>query len=432
MISKLYKDITTGALRRKRGAVDDLDLYDEEDAAARRREAKRREFARMRRELLKDEAVSKIAENKKKEAFLKSMEERDEADEDIGDSNDLEMTSDSASQSQQVRNANHVDRVSAMRAMPSQRPLGLSAANVINRPPPPQDVAEKLEASARKPSTVVELRKQISFLLEEPDSQKSAPDLVDPDEENCTPDAYFDLDRHLRPAVEDEHQEAETGLADFVVASIGDDGEKSKAPFKKPQLPTWTRPPASERRTKSNVVNRLALLRQASSCSSSSVTNIPGSGTSGVGNDGSTKALTFPAPASLARKNSISSTVGPSAGSSSSPTFRLPNSLLLRRSSTANSNFSTNSTTNATERGAVGQEKESIRKAHGGKRSTVNFYARCQEQVGERSIGREKGFTVSQLTSGGARRLGRNAARGSVGNKKAGFLGGLFRDDSWG
>jgi mediator of replication checkpoint protein 1 len=61
-IDKLYKDITTGGLRRKRGAdLDDLD-EDSDDEAQERRRRKQREFARMRKALLEDENIGKIGE----------------------------------------------------------------------------------------------------------------------------------------------------------------------------------------------------------------------------------------------------------------------------------------------------------------------------------------------------------------------------------
>lgn len=61
-VARLYKDIHSGALRRKRGAGGlDLDDDDDEDeAAARRRAAKQREFARMRLALLADEKLERI------------------------------------------------------------------------------------------------------------------------------------------------------------------------------------------------------------------------------------------------------------------------------------------------------------------------------------------------------------------------------------
>jgi len=61
-VEKLYKDIANGGLRRKRGA-DQGDLWDsddEDEAAVRRRAAKQKEFAKMRKALLADEKIGKI------------------------------------------------------------------------------------------------------------------------------------------------------------------------------------------------------------------------------------------------------------------------------------------------------------------------------------------------------------------------------------
>jgi mediator of replication checkpoint protein 1 len=63
-IDKLYKDITTGLLRRKRGADLD-DLSDSDDEAEERRRRKQREFAKMRKALLEDENIGKIGESSK-------------------------------------------------------------------------------------------------------------------------------------------------------------------------------------------------------------------------------------------------------------------------------------------------------------------------------------------------------------------------------
>lgn len=64
-VEKLYKDIANGGLRRKRGAErgDLWDSDDEDEAAARRRAAKQREFARMRKALLADEKIGKIGKS---------------------------------------------------------------------------------------------------------------------------------------------------------------------------------------------------------------------------------------------------------------------------------------------------------------------------------------------------------------------------------
>jgi mediator of replication checkpoint protein 1 len=58
-INKLYKDVTTGMLRRKRGG-DLVDLDDSDDDLAERRRRKQQEFARMRNALLADEKIGKI------------------------------------------------------------------------------------------------------------------------------------------------------------------------------------------------------------------------------------------------------------------------------------------------------------------------------------------------------------------------------------
>ena len=65
-------------LRRKRGA--EFDLSDSEDDAEARQRRKRREFAKMRKALLENENVGKIAEDPKKLAFLRAIEDREEDD----------------------------------------------------------------------------------------------------------------------------------------------------------------------------------------------------------------------------------------------------------------------------------------------------------------------------------------------------------------
>lgn len=87
-VQKLFHDITTGALRRRRGhnGDNDIDLSDSDDERrAARRQAKRREFAKMRRALLlADDHIGKIADDPKKKAFLESLEEHLVDDSDTG------------------------------------------------------------------------------------------------------------------------------------------------------------------------------------------------------------------------------------------------------------------------------------------------------------------------------------------------------------
>ena len=229
-VNKLYKDITTGGLRRKRGVANDLDLSDEEDAAARRREAKRREYNKMRRELFKDEAVNKIADDEKKQAFLKSIEDQEE-DEDDFDRPETRPEEDSQSQTEpqeiqpQPQNQNEV-----------RQPL--RETNLPRR------------VTSRKPTNLAEIRESLSFLIEDTESQALDLGISDPEEEL---ESYVNLDRHLEVS-DDENN----GMADFIV----DDA------------PPLKRAPFNERRTQP-VIDRMSLLQQKSSSASGKMAFVP-------------------------------------------------------------------------------------------------------------------------------------------------------------
>lgn len=389
-MSKLLKDIATGALRRKRVAADDIDLSDEEDASARRREAKRREFARMRRELLKDEAVGKIAEDKKKQAFLKSIEDRDTFEDEEIAFDEEEMTEDSQSQTRAAGEMADTTEVPTTDNDPlRRRPLEPSAADITNLPAPgSRRTGNKPSHVHHKPSTLAEIREHVSFLIDEPDSQNGPMDPDSSEEEAQGPEAYANLDRHLHQADEEENQGADEGLADFIV-------DDERPAFKKPQLPA-TRAPATERRTKANVVDRINLLRQASSSSAGRSTHTG---------------------SKLAFFSSSKSSDDPSS-------VKIPS--LLRRATSNSSGFnpeagSTVSATGVTERGAADQEKEMIRKAQGGKRSAINYYAKGR--VEEREKVRQGRVDKSGMA--------KKAAKKGRGKGKGGFLGELFGRDSW-
>lgn len=159
-------------LRRKRGA--DLDLSDSEDDAERRRKRKQREFAKMRKALLADEKVGKIAEDPKKLAFLQSIEDRendddfDFLDQPIGDSFRIENSTQDEpdSQSQQP---------SFPAPAPNRRrhPLQESVPSSGNMRPPP---SARRTAAPKKPATLAEIRESVSFLVEEPGSINLAPE----------------------------------------------------------------------------------------------------------------------------------------------------------------------------------------------------------------------------------------------------------------
>ena len=389
-VSKLLKDITTGGLRRKRGAADDLDLSDEEDTNARRREAKRREFAKMRRELLKDEAVGKIAEDKRKEAFLKSIEDRDHDEEDENDFNQpetpLEDDSQDASQKlisqvQETARDGHSDNLNTQILKPTKdSQLNISSLN------PRRSKA----AVSQKPATLAEIRESVSFLIEEPDSQAGMIDLGLSDSEE-EPEAYVNLDRHLQQADADEDDENDD-LGDFVVDDEVRNSQTEDPEFKKPELPSKgrDRAPFSERRTKAtNVVDRLDLLRQASSSSAGS--NASGKMAFFSAKSGSGNLTNVP---SLLRRATTNSSLGTVSG--------------------RDNVSATGVTTSKTERGSATQEKEFVRKGANTARNAINYQGR--QNLKEEKMSARAGIAKKQQQH----------------KKKSGsFLTGLFRGDTW-
>ncbi|KAK5942305.1 hypothetical protein PMZ80_004868 [Knufia obscura] len=384
-VSKLLKDITSGGLRRKRGAGDDLDLSDEEDAASRRREAKRREFAKMRRELLKDEAVGKIADDQKKQAFLKSIEDHEGEDDDDNDFDQPEtpLDVDSQSQSQQQLPAQKVD---ALASQPSTalKPARESQLNIM-----PYNARRAKAAASRRPGTLAEIRESVSFLIEEPESQAGIIDLGLSDSEE-EPEAYINLDRHVAQAEADEKalEDDNDDLGDFVVDDENKSMDTQDTTFKKPELPSQRgdRAPFAERRTKA-VVDRLSMIRQQSSSS--------------AGSNASSKIAFF---------------TGKSAGS-----FNNVHSLLQR--ATTNSSLgsmsgrenvsATGVVTNKTEQGGVTKEKEFVRKGANTSRNAINYQAR--QNLREEKMSARAGVVKKQQKK-----------------KGSGFLTGLFRGDTWG
>lgn len=387
-VNKMMKDIATGALRRKRGAGDDLDLSDEEDARTRRREAKRREFAKMKRELLKDEAVSKIAEDRKKEAFLKSIEDRDDDDEEEDDFDEPGSVVDPSSEEHSQQNSVRLDSTLHADSSKALRPSKEAHLNQLRT-----SLRRAKAASSRKPGTLAEIRESVSFLIEEPDSQAGVLDLGLSDSEE--PEAYVDLDRHLHQAEADEDamNDENADLGGFVVDDEAESNEAYGDAFKMPEAPNGQRrdrAPFSERRTTSAVViDRLSLRRQASASSATS--------------SGPTSKMAF-----------FSSKAGPGS---------LINAPSLLRRATTNSSLgsmsgrenvsATGVVTSKTERGNAAQEKDFVRKGTSTSRNAVNYQGR--QNLKEEKMSVRAGIVKKQLKkkSGG------------------GLLGSLFQGDSW-
>lgn len=282
-VEKLMRDITTGALRRRRGADDDLDLDDPEDELLARRREKQREFARMRRALLADEKVNEIAENPKKAAFFKAIEDRDE--EDDVDLEFLEYENEGGSQeqsSQDVASEGQKDPAgpeTENNDNKRKRPLEPSAEDIANRPPPH---LRRKPAShmSKKPATLAEIRETVSFLTETHE--------YDSFHEDAAIDEESDHDEQMAEA---ETPTAEEPKEDFV-----------------PRTHNHNHP----RRTRGPVVDRLALLRQASSNSAQSSASTRFAFHAGAGNDAAAN-IGFRPP--LLRKNTANSS---SSGSVSS------------------------------------------------------------------------------------------------------------------
>lgn len=154
-VEKLYKDITSGMLRRKRGA--DYDLSDSDDDGETRRRMKRRQFAKMQKALFSDERVKKMAENPGNQAFLRTIEDRGSDD----DMDFLEITDAPALQSEESQSQSEGSE--QPRTIPDsqpRRPLG-SAGD--NRAP----AHMRRTKDGKKPSNIGEIRETLSDLLED-------------------------------------------------------------------------------------------------------------------------------------------------------------------------------------------------------------------------------------------------------------------------
>jgi mediator of replication checkpoint protein 1 len=242
----LLKDITTGALRRRRGGGDDeFDLDDSDDEHQARRREKQREFAKMRKALLADDKIGELAENPKKAAFFRALEDRD-----VEDDFELEFLEekDSGSQNDSQGMTTEEQEDGSAKDNKRKRPLEPSAVDVANRPPPN---LRRTPASAmsKKPATLAEIRESLSFLTETPEY------------DSFHEDASVDEDE---PTEGDDFNASGADEA----AHSDDANSQPREEFAKPSHP---------RRTRGPVVDRLALLRQASSNSATATT---GSGSS--------------------------------------------------------------------------------------------------------------------------------------------------------
>lgn len=157
-VEKLYNDITKGMLRRKRGA--DYDLSDSDDGGEARQRKKRKEFAKMRKALLADERIGKIAENPKKQAFLKAIQDQ-YSDDEMGFLDDFAEPESQSEEPQQTGTEQ-----SEIMGPPKRKPTEDVAES---RPPP-----HLRRVKGKRPSSLLEIRDSLSSLIEDP-SMESQP-----------------------------------------------------------------------------------------------------------------------------------------------------------------------------------------------------------------------------------------------------------------
>ncbi|KAI9647805.1 hypothetical protein NHQ30_004193 [Ciborinia camelliae] len=167
---KLINDIDKGNLRRKRGA--DYNLEDSDDDGEARHRRKRAVEAKKRKALLADEKLGKIAQNPKREAFLRAIEDRGSDDEMcfLDDFQERDDTSDSQSQTQNDESQQpQQNQAGEVMGPPPKRKHSDDTGYV--RPPP------HLRRTGKKPSNLSEVRESLSSLIEDPHAMSTSIDI---------------------------------------------------------------------------------------------------------------------------------------------------------------------------------------------------------------------------------------------------------------
>ncbi|KAK4121357.1 hypothetical protein N657DRAFT_623705 [Parathielavia appendiculata] len=318
-VEKLFHDITTGALRRKRQGNWD-DLSDSDDGGEARRRMKRRQFAKMQRALFADERISKVAENPRSQAFLRTIEDR-------GSDEEMDFIfapppppAGSESQESQASAAGQPPAV-----IPNSQPQTRPAAN------------PRRNKDGKKPAHIGEIRESLSNLLDEP----------------------FHTSSSLIPATElgssdDDEEDPAPRPGSSHSSSSRSSNKENRNPRRSTSISTSSKP----------IIDRITLKRNSSSASSNSNINNKLAFTSVTSATASSSSSAFKVPALLRRAttNSLLST-SPSSTSTSAST-------------------SSSSSTGATIKlggGSGGSDNMKIKKP-AGKRSGVSYLARETER----------------------------------------------------
>lgn len=266
---KLYKDITTGALRRRQRDAWDLD-DDEDDYLVRRRQMRLREETRKRKLLLQDENVKDWAEqgkhSKGKDAFLKAIADDDEHEEEeeafaLDDQEEQESADQSTQQTQP-----EVDGVPLQEISGNKRPAEDVGDASQERPPAKQRRVKETDAAFSRPTSMNQVRESLSFLLDEPSQGPVGPSAMDEDS-----DLEIE-DEPTEPQILSHENDEEEVEAEKARQNDGGYAPNPKAMQDKATMPPPPpRLPGPQRRTAANsaVVDRLSLKRGSSSNSNS-------------------------------------------------------------------------------------------------------------------------------------------------------------------
>lgn len=260
--SKLYKDLTTGMLRRKM-ASNAFDLEEDEDEIeARRRQMRQLEETKKRKALLRDENIAHLADGKPskgREAFLRAI-----ADDD-GDDDGLELAAtqdDSTAASQDDSTQSQDATAGPLREIAGNKRKDISGDRSDEERPAAK--LRRIEAATfKRPTSLLEVKESVSFLLEDSNpAEVFGPSVLEP---NSDPENE-DVEEQQIEEFDDDDDEVEAEIA-----RQNDGGyAPNPASFDAKAMPP-PRLPASQRRTapKPAVVDRLSLKRASSSGSES-------------------------------------------------------------------------------------------------------------------------------------------------------------------
>lgn len=315
-VDKLFRDITTGMLRRKRGGDWD-DLSDDDDGGEARRRMKRQQFAKMQRALFADERISKVAENPRNQAFLRTIE-------DHGSDDDMDFLFAPPPPGPGVDSQDSQSEKEGTVIPDSQPQAGAGTGAAGRRIANPRRSKPK---EGKKPSNVGDIRESLSNLLEDPLHSSSVipATVLDSDE-----DEEMD-DLEIEPPIERD-------------SSAGSAASNSDKENRNP------------RRGRVAIVDRISLKRHASSASTASGS---GGGDRLAFATASSSSGSFKVPALLRRATT--------------------NSLMSGGTSSATSTSKDNNSGNGS--GSVFGEDAKIKKTTTtSKRSGINYFARENER----------------------------------------------------